>query len=359
MLAAPYSLRPAASREEYNRVAQASPWASFLQSWEWGELKSTTGWRAERFLLVKDESPCAAATLLLRALSRFGHTIAYCPGGPCGNWGDGAEAAALLSGLELIARREKAFLLKTDPEAPLDDPAADTARLALETSGWKDVSFPTGFGGLQPRCVMVLPLAPSLEDLLAGCKPKGRYNIRLAERKGVEVRTSLAESDMGRFYELLRITAQRDSFGVRAKSYFDSFFELLVKPGRATLWLTEFEGQLLAGALSVVFGRQTWYLYGASANDSRNLMPNHLMQWRMIEAARAAGSSLYNFRGVSQQPEPADDDPLAGLNRFKEGFGARLVTYLGERDKVLKGFSYWLYKQALARRKTHSALSGD
>jgi len=340
-----WKVLPADDQALYESVAASFDRANFMQSWEWGQLKATTGWRPVRLLLFEDDTPRGAATLLVRRLTRFGHRLAYCPGGPCLDYADSPAVEQMLLALKTTAAREKAFLCKLDPRLENDHPAAATVREALKKTGFLDVSRPTGFGGLQPRCVMVLELAPSLEELLAACKPKWRYNIRLAERKGVQVRTSLEPGDMRRFYDLLQVTAERDGFTVRAFSYFQAFFDLLVRPGRAFLYLAEHEGELLAAALAVRFAAQTWYLYGASSNSKRNLMPNHLLQWRMLADAKAAGSKLYNFRGVSQHAEPSPDDPLSGLNRFKAGFGARFVQYLGEFDLPLRPFSYWLYRK--------------
>jgi lipid II:glycine glycyltransferase (peptidoglycan interpeptide bridge formation enzyme) len=190
---------------------------------------------------------------------------------------------------------------------------------------------------------MRLNLTPSIDDLLAGCKPKWRYNIRLAEKKGVIVRTGHKPGDLKTFYELLQETAKRDRFLVRGYSYYEHMWDTLVDPGYTELFLTEYEGETIAGALSFVFGDKCWYTYGASSNSHRNVMPNHLMQWRMIEWAKESGCAWYDFRGVSQQKESDSSDHLSGLNRFKEGFGAQFEEYIGEFDLPLSAAWYWAW----------------
>jgi lipid II:glycine glycyltransferase (peptidoglycan interpeptide bridge formation enzyme) len=190
---------------------------------------------------------------------------------------------------------------------------------------------------------MQLDLTPTLEEVLANCKPKWRYNIRLAEKKGVVVRVGETEADLAAFYEVLRETAKRDQFLVRGFDYYKHMWETLVVPGYAKLFLTEYEGEVVAGALSFIFGDKCWYTYGASSNRHRNVMPNHLMQWRMIEWAKESGCSFYDFRGVSQAKDSNSGDHLSGLNRFKEGFGAKFVEYIGEFDISYSPAWYWAW----------------
>jgi lipid II:glycine glycyltransferase (peptidoglycan interpeptide bridge formation enzyme) len=123
-------------------------------------------------------------------------------------------------------------------------------------------------------------------------------------------------------------------------------WDLLVEPGYAKLFLAEYDGTVVAGALSFIFGDKCWYTYGASSNAHRNVMPNHLMQWRMIEWAKESGCSWYDFRGVSPKKDEEANDHLYGLNRFKEGFGAEFIEYLGEFDLPFSRRWYWAWTTA-------------
>ena len=115
------------------------------------------------------------------------------------------------------------------------------------------------------------------------------------------------------------------------------------------LVLTYYEGKPIAGAIAFLFGDKAMYTYGASSNEYRNVMPNHLMQWTMIKWAKENGCKWYDFRGVSPQKDGGEDDHLQGLNRFKEGFSPRFVEYIGEYDMVLSPTLYWLWNVARPR----------
>jgi len=327
-------------KDPWNEFVARSPSGDLLQSFEWGELKRGSGWQPIRLAVEEDGSILAAASVLKRNIPRVGKSIFYAPRGPVCDFSDEGALSVLVNGIRDRARSEGAILLKIDPPVNIADSQA--VRL-LETLGFARVSDPSGFGGVQPRCVMQLDLSPSLDELLAGCKPKWRYNIRLAEKKGVRVRSDCAKEDLRPFYEILKETASRDRFLIRGFSYYEDMWDVLVEPGLAKLFLAEYEGEVIAGAISYVFGDKCWYTYGASSNRHRNVMPNHLMQWRMIEWAKESGCVIYDFRGVSPRRDEDPDDHLYGLNRFKEGFGARFVEYIGEFDLPFSRFWYWAW----------------
>jgi peptidoglycan pentaglycine glycine transferase (the first glycine) len=197
-----------------------------------------------------------------------------------------------------------------------------------------------GFGGVQPKAVMLLDLGPDEEKLLAAFRSKWRYNVRLAERKGVEVGQA-SRAELTVFYDREVETARRDRFLIRGRPNFETLFDHLEPPGHIAMFLARFEGKPIAGALCMGFGPRLTYVYGASSNEHRNVMPNHLMQWHMIRWAKERGYGIYDFRGVSpvRNGEPVESH-LAGLNRFKEGFGARYVEYAGSFDLPLRPIVY-------------------
>lgn len=332
---------PDTEKQRWNDFVASAPTGDLLQSFEWGELKRRSGgWQPIHLAVEDDGKILAAVSILKRKLPRLNKCIYYAPRGPVCDFSQLEPLALLVQAVRDRARRDGAILLKIDPPVVADDSNTLTILTGL---GFMRMPDPNGFGGIQPRCVMQLDLRPSLDELLAGCKPKWRYNIRLAEKKGVQVRSDCTKDDLRTFYEILKETATRDRFLVRDYSYYEDMWDTLVEPGYAKLFLTEYEGEAIAGALSFIFGDKCWYTYGASSNRHRNVMPNHLMQWRMIEWAKNAGCVVYDFRGVSPNQSGDSDDHLYGLNRFKEGFGAQFVEYLGEFDLPYSGFWYWAW----------------
>jgi len=326
-------------RRFWNEFTAASPAADVLQSYEWGELKETFGWIPHRLLFEQGGEPVAAASVLERPFRAFRRSLFYCSRGPVLDYSNRDLLVSVLEGLRDYCRRQGGFLLKLDPavELPGGQPVADT----LTSLGFRRLVDEGGFGGTQPRCVMKLDLTPSPDELLAACKSKTRYNIRLASRKGVTVRDNCTPAEVDTFYDLLQVTTERDRFTVRPRAYFHRLWELLEPAGFARLALAYYEDEPIAGALVTRFGDTCCYLYGASANRHRNRMPNHLVQWHLIQWARAQGCRVYDFRGVS--PHPEADDHLAGLNRFKAGFGARFVEYVGEFDLPLAQPHYFVW----------------
>jgi lipid II:glycine glycyltransferase (peptidoglycan interpeptide bridge formation enzyme) len=196
------------------------------------------------------------------------------------------------------------------------------------------------FGGTQPRFNMKLDISGTDEEVQARFHQKWRYNTRLAARKGVSVRALESRDEIDVFHELYRVTAERDGFTGRPLKYFQGLWDALVPAGLAQFFLTEHENKALSGAICFVLGSQCWYVYGASSNEGRNLMPNHAMQWAMMQWARSRGCTLYDFRGVHDIPGLAEkgedfnvsdlsmEEMMAssdGLVRFKAGFGATLT----------------------------------
>lgn len=328
-------------KEKWNKFIAASPTGDLLQSFEWGELKKrSSGWEPIRLAVVDNGIISGAISILKRRLPRMNKCIFYAPRGPVCDFQNQHVIQTLVDGVSECARKEGAILLKIDPPVVIEQ--SDVPPI-LESAGFKRIADPNGFGGVQPRCVMQLDLAPSIDDLLTNCKPKWRYNIRLAEKKGVQVNSECTKDDLHTFYDILKETATRDHFLVRAFSYYEHMWDTLVEPGYAKLFLTEYEGEAIAGAISFIFGDKCWYTYGASSNRHRNVMPNHLMQWRMIQWAKESGCTWYDFRGVSPQKEEDPNDHLYGLNKFKEGSGARFVEYIGEYDMPYSKSWYWAW----------------
>jgi lipid II:glycine glycyltransferase (peptidoglycan interpeptide bridge formation enzyme) len=331
-----------AEKARFDAFIADFPTGDLMQAWEWGEVKSRSGWRPVRVVGEDSEGNIiAAASILLRRIPKTGKCIAYTSRGPVIDTTDAAAFSEFAFGLRAIAAKYGAILLKIDPPVLVEDTVSPEN---IERAGFKLVADPTGFGGTQPKCVMQLDLDKSVDDLLASFHQKWRYNIRLAERKGVSIKSDCTKDDLRAFYDVLQVTAKRDGFLVRGYSYFETMWDLLVPSGYAKLFLGIYEGQVISGAFDFIIGNRAWYVYGASSNEHRNLMPNHLMQWTAIQWAMEQGCKWYDFRGVSPRRDASeDDDHLQGLNRFKEGFSPRYVEYIGEYDMVISPLWYWLW----------------
>ena len=224
-------------RQAWAAALLALPQPHVLQSWAWGETKTQTGWRARRLLWQGDEQPVAAAALLIRRLhARLPISVAYVPKGPILDWSDAALVEAVLDRIEAEARRAGAIFVKIDPDVHADTAAGEAVIAALARRGWR----PSG-EQIQYRNTVVSDLTPSEDALLAAMKPKWRYNIRLAERKGVVVRDGTA-ADLPAFYAMYAETGGRDGFLVRPFDYYRAIWERFLADGMGHVLLAEVDG---------------------------------------------------------------------------------------------------------------------
>ncbi len=326
----------------------ALPHAHLLQSWAWGEFKARTGWRAQR-LRWPIANGSAAAQVLTRTVGRV-LKVMYVPKGPLLDWAAPAQRAAVLDALQALARRERAILIKIDPDVPLSvgPPGAeqpDAAGLAMQADllarGWRFSP-----DQIQFRNTVLLDLRPDEAALLAAMKQKTRYNLRLAERKGVAVRAGSA-ADLDLLYRLYAETALRDGFTIRPADYYREAWGRFMAAGQAQPFIAEVAGQPVGALIVFRFAATALYMYGMSREASRELMPNHLLQWHAIRWARAQGCTTYDFWGAPN--EFVESDPLWGVWKFKEGFGGQVVRTLGAWDYAPSPRLYRLYTTVLPR----------
>ena len=338
------------------------PQGHTLQLSGWRKLKQQFGWRGVTVVGTVAGKLCAGSQLLLKR--EAGLTLAYAPRGPITNWANRFETELLLQGLRSEARNFGAVVLKIEPDLA-DTPAN---RALLQSHG-----FVPSRQTVQPPSTIVLDIRGSEDEILAGMKSKWRYNIRLAQRKGVIVRP-LAASELPTFHALMQATGARDGFSTHSADYFRAAYHLLV-PQHAVYLLAEHEGQPLGTIVVAAAGNTACYLWGASSDQGRNLMPNHALQWAGICWARAQGATRYDFwgipdalgklamalaggdgSGVAVDALPIDLEKLPagelwGVYRFKQGFGGKIVRTVGAWDCALDMVGFRVYQLGLEARE--------
>jgi lipid II:glycine glycyltransferase (peptidoglycan interpeptide bridge formation enzyme) len=320
----------------------------FLQSDLWAEHKGSFGWHAlrvgsSRVLTLSRRLPGGLVLTYVPYAPAFGSS--GIPGVP------GPGRSRLVSTIEdlvpTIAREVRALVGSEPTIVRFDLPQADASR-DEPAAGWPG-TLRRAPVDVQPPDTVVLDLAAGEDALLAAMHKKNRYNIRLAERKGVTVRLvdpADAATEVRRWYELYRETAIRDRITIHAPEYYERLLELArahERP-RVLLYLAEHEEDLLAGIIVVHHGVGATYLYGASSSEKRSLMPNYALQWRAIADAKKCGCAWYDLFGVPPAEDP--DHPLYGLYRFKTGFGGRVVHRLGAWDVCLHPVRAGAYRLA-------------
>jgi lipid II:glycine glycyltransferase (peptidoglycan interpeptide bridge formation enzyme) len=260
----------------------------------------------------------------------------YVPKGPLLDYTNRTLVAHVLADLEEYARRQRAIFCKIDPDTNRSQ-VTDT----LLTRGWHHAAEQIQF-----RNTALLDLTPQEDELLAAMKSKTRYNVRLARRKGVAIRTG-AEPDIPSFYEMYAETGRRDGFLIRPLEYYRDAWQTFLQAGLAHMLLAEVEGDAVAGLILFSFGHTAWFMYGASTGRHRNRMPNYALQWEAIRWAKSAGCTTYDMWGAPDTL--AESDRLWGVWRFKEGLGAQFTPHIGAYDYPTSRLFYWAFQNILPR----------
>jgi lipid II:glycine glycyltransferase (peptidoglycan interpeptide bridge formation enzyme) len=353
---------------EHADLAYCDQSPTFLQSGFWGSFKARFDWKAHAFSV--GQTPLLVLT---RPLA-LGVAFAYVPWGPQLSLGpqlSPPDAAAASRGLAEIAQALRPLLprnicfIRFDPPWHSQGENVEAPQIAppLVRAG-SDIQAPD---------TVLVDLSPPPEEILSRMKPKWRYNINLAAKKGVTVRClrSGAELEAGltTFYALLKETAVRDGIAIHSFVYYRGLFEQTVEyaavpPVDVRLYLAEYEGQALAGIVTLFRGGEGVYLYGASSNQHRNLMAPYALQWQAMRDARGSGCAFYDLFGIP--PSSGPDHPMAGLYRFKTGFigdaGGRIIHRPGSWDYpcrplltlCFKGAEKWRKKLRDRRKKGRS-----
>ncbi|NLV36082.1 MAG: peptidoglycan bridge formation glycyltransferase FemA/FemB family protein [Clostridiaceae bacterium] len=339
------------SKAKYEAFLQSHPKGHFMQSPQWAQVKSF--WKNE-VVTVEDEDGRikGSISLLIRKIPILPFTMMYAPRGPVCDSHDAQTLKELLEKCKRLAKKYRSYALKMDPDIEIEDRQFEQI---VKDLGFKVSRGLENYEGIQPRFVFRLDLRGKTEDeLLMDFHHKVRYNIRLAERKGVVVKVGGRE-EVAAFYEMIVETGVRDNFVVRSKEYYEKVFDCLA-PEHLRVFIAYHDDKPIAGTIAILYGNKCWYLYGASRNEHRNLMPNYLLQWNMIRWALESGVDIYDFRGV-----PGDGDennPMYGLYKFKVGFKGKFVEFVGMLDYVFNPFVNFLAEKCITafrefRRKVY------
>lgn len=330
---------------EWDAFVAKHPNGSFLQTTHWARLKSRFGWKSSRVWLRKEGKLVAGAQILFRSAFLGAVKMGYIPHGPLVNWEDDEQVTVLLNQIDHSAYEIRAGLLKMEPLLWEGQDISPAGWQALCTQHNNHTDTDT----IQPPRTVLVDLRPDEDTILAAMKQKTRYNIRLAGRKGVTVREGTAE-DLPAFNQLMKLTGERDGFGVHASRYYQVVFDLFA-PDQLALLIAEYEGKPLAALMVTAVGEQAVYLYGASSNEERQRMPTYALQWSAMQWAKAKGCTWYDLWGVPDHP--ADEleaqfkerrDGLWGVYRNKRGYGGQVQRTVGAVDRVYNNMLYRLYK---------------
>jgi peptidoglycan pentaglycine glycine transferase (the first glycine) len=345
----------------------------FLQTYEWGQVKAKYGWSPLYSVWDTDgkwkvernpdqlsifRSPAAAALILKRQILRNGFaarlSILYAPKGPLLDWTNESLRNRVLNDLQTFAKKESAIFLKMDPDVVLGrgvpageedftDNSGQVVMRELRRRGWNYSS-----DQIQFKNTVLIDLRLSEEEILARMKQKTRYNIRLAEKKGVLVRIGTLQ-DLELLYKMYAETSVRDGFVIRDEGYYRTVWQTFMSLEEPTCepLIAEVQGEPVAAISVFYFAGRAYYIYGMSRNTHREKMPTYLLQWQAMKHAKAKGCGVYDLWGA---PDEFDEsNPMWRVYRFKEGFGGKVVRTLGAWDFAPNPFWYKMYSEIIPR----------
>jgi lipid II:glycine glycyltransferase (peptidoglycan interpeptide bridge formation enzyme) len=356
--------------QSWNELIASLPMPHLLQTWEWSQVKAKYGWQPMPFVWVNPHSatsnpPLAAAMILKRSLPVGGFAkkmcVLYIPKGPNLDWNDTPLRQRLLNNLQLFARRQGAIFVKLDPDVALGQGVPGT-EAADEFTGGQAVrselmqrSWKFSQDQIQFRNTVLIDLTPGEEDLLARMKQKTRYNIRLAQKKGVTVRIGTL-NDLSMLFHMYAETSVRDGFLIREEGYYQTVWHTFgtSSPGAPSpsapfheALIAEVDGEPVGAVSMFYFAGQAIYLFGMSRDQHREKMPNYLLQWEAMRRAKVLGCKVYNLWGAPDEFDP--NDGLWGVFRFKEGLGGYVSRTLGAWDFTPNPILYKMYTEVLPR----------
>ncbi len=284
--------------------------SSFLQSPEWEEIQKKIGrktWRIQDTLVIEHKLPGGLNYL-------YSPRPYILPD----------KEILFFSEVKKLALSEGSIFLKIDP----------VREFTKKYSAQKNSS------SLQPRETVISDLTKTTEDILKNMHEKTRYNIRLAERKGVSVIHQENEGEEA-FWKLLQETAKRDRFHTHEQGYYETLLAVRSDHFSNELFFAKYDGEVIAGALINFYEKDgvkmATYLHGASSNAHRSVMAPQLLHWKIMEGAKRRGCAGYDFWGIDEKKWP-------GVTRFKKGFGAERVAYPESFDIIYRRIYYFLYQ---------------
>ncbi len=326
------TLRFASAKEttSWDQYILANPdHGNILQSTEFAKIKEAGGWKV-RYVLADS----LAITVFERSIFGLGK-LWYVSKGPGITTVDGL--AALLPDFKKFAAKNGVFAVKIEP----DILKTDQTVTKLKQLGLSKVR------PVQPNISTVLvDIAPSLDDIMAGLNQKGRHAIKRAERDGVTAKAVPAtDENCEEMFRLYKITAE-GQFGTRPYAYYKNFWQQFEKAGMGQLFFAYFDGQVVAAAYDLVFGTKSTYKDGASVRERPVYGASHLLQWHIIEWAKSKGATQHDLAGTPPSDQITDPNhPYYGLGRFKTSFNKQVTDYIGTYDIVIRPESYRLWSQ--------------
>lgn len=304
-----------------------------LQAYEWGEFREATGVKVVRE---------GGIQVTIHQIPHTPWTVGYAP--------KTSEITKQQTNiLAAIAKKYNCIFIKVEPKIEVNQTNQQTNKLTLKQWGFVEGR------SLFTKYNFVLDVTPSETELLASFKQKTRYNIKVAEKRGVTVEIDDSPAAFARYLALTEETTSRQGFYAHGPRYHSTMWSVLGDSRSkiqdssddkyrltAHLLVARYQGEIITTWVLFKFGDTLYYPYGASTREHREVMANNLVMWEAIKLAKQWKLKYLDMWGALG-PEPDPKDPWYGFHTFKAGYGARHVEYVGTWDYVAKPLLYKLY----------------
>jgi peptidoglycan pentaglycine glycine transferase (the first glycine) len=329
-----------------NFVQSNSPDGGFLQSEHWRNFQQAWGRKTQNICVSDDEGEFIAFANIIEHTLPIVGSYFYVPRGPIVQVQSSKfKVQSFFKDIIELAKKNKIGWVRIDPSS---EGTLDIIKENLPGG----IKIKKSAVDMQPREILVLDISKSGEDLLGQMKQKTRYNIRLAEKKGVCVSHSMEHGtwnteQIEEFLKLVKITSERDKIASHPENYYRKMFEVI--PSEILkIYVAEYEGKVIGANLVLFFGNTATYMHGASDNEHRNVMAPYLLQWQQILDAKKAGCVKYDLGGVKthSMEHGTWNKSWEGLTRFKAGFApdSKPIEFPGSYDAILNPTKYNLYR---------------
>lgn len=312
--------------QEWDRFVEAAPDSGFMQTSWWAEFRAMCGYRCFG-VTIRDQGEIVGGAMVMKRSFQDGRCFYLVCDGPLLP-ADPDFAGEVFQSIVSVIEKHRAA------------ENAAVSHLRIEPR-WRELpAFASAFRTLprggdrysEPRDTIFLDLRPSLDQILAQMKPKGRYNIRIAERHGVRVYEDTSAAGLERFLHLHTQTYARHRIAGYTQSYFRTLLSMMQVRRRISLFFAEHDGQPLATALVVFFARRATYFFGGSLAEKRNVMAPYALHFEIMRRARERGCVTYDLWGVS--PATAPEGSWQGISAFKRKFGGTEIHLVPTLDLV-------------------------
>ena len=300
-------LRPITEKQksQYNRLV-----THVIQSFEWGKFRESLGIPVLRYGLYENSKLIRVFQLTLHKIPFTDKYVGYLPKGPFPDKG-------LAQALKQISKKNDCAFIKIEPDIEVSN---ETPSI--------DSSFRKSPKPLFTKYDFVLDITKPEEELLKNMHPKTRYNIKLAQKHNVKVEEKLDDKAFEIYLKFYFETTRRQGYHGHNEEYHLKVWQILKKMNMARLLIAYYQNQPLTAWMLLNFKDTLYYPYGGSSKEHPEVMANNLVAWEAIKLGKKLKLKKFDMWGALG-PNASKNDPWFGFHRFKQGYGGKLVEYIG------------------------------